>query len=93
MRKAFNWLVKSSVYPKQTSLFIKGLGATIVSYVLFFSGIVHIPLNESDLNQVVELIATIVEVILTLVSMFVALKGFIRKIALTVTGKNAVLNQ
>lgn len=93
MKKIIAWLVLSSKDPQKVSLMIKGILTGAVTYIIFFAGMFHINLVQTDLNQIIEGLVKIIEVALTLFSAIATLVGAIRKVSRTVTGDNKVLNQ
>jgi hypothetical protein len=90
--KFLQWLILSSVDPKSKSLAVKGILLSIIPYVIFLSGFTNIAVPDSDtLVVLADLFASIVQIVLTAVSLIVTLVGIIRKIYMTLEGTNKVL--
>ncbi len=92
MQKIITWLIVSSKDPQKVSLFIKGVLLGVLPTVVYFAGLAHLNVGQSDLKAVVEVLAQIIEVGLGLVSVVVALVGLVRKIWRTAQGENRALN-
>ena len=92
LKKFLTWLLISSENPYKWSLTIKGTLTMGITYVLFFAGIFHVNIAQNDLKNLVDVAVKIVETTLTLISVIATGCGLVRKIALTITGENKVVN-
>ncbi len=93
MKKIIAWLVLSSKDPQRISLMLKGIFTAAVTYIVFFAGIFHINVGQSDIAILSDAVVKIVETALTFISAIVTIVGLFRKIHTTVTGTNQVINQ
>lgn len=92
MKKFIVWLVLSSKDPEKVSLTIKGILASVATYVVFFTSLFHLNFNVTDLTTIGDMISKIIEALLMIVSMVTALIGAVRKIKSTMNGTNEVIN-
>jgi hypothetical protein len=91
LKKIFQWIVYSSANPTKVSLTLKGAGVTVIGFLVPVIGLTHIAIGgdpSTVLNSILDSIASIVQVALTLVGAIVGLYGLVRKVWLTVTGQN-----
>lgn len=95
----FNWIVLSSKDPNKVSLTVRAAllaaipGAIWALGTLCATAGVCIPIEDAELRAVANAAADLAFLTLSAVSAIGIIWGFFRKIWLTVTGKNAVLNQ
>jgi len=89
--KIFTWLMVSSKDTEKLSLTVKGVLIGAVTYIVFFAGIFHFNVDQGDLNSLANQLADIVKMTLSLVSAVATTVGLIRKIYLSLTGKNKAL--
>jgi hypothetical protein len=89
MKNFIKWVIGSSSDAEGISLTVKGALTAIIPYVIFASGIGHVSVSQSDLTNFVADIASLVQILLTGVSMVMATYGLLRKLYLTAIGKNA----
>lgn len=95
----FNWIVLSSKDPNKVSLTVRAAllsaipGAIWAVGTLCATGGVCIPIADDELRTVANAAADLAFLALSAVSAIGIIYGFLRKIWLTVTGKNAVINQ
>jgi len=91
--KIIAWIVLSSKDPQKVSLMIKGAAAWAGTYILFFAGIFHFNVGQSDVASIFEAVAKFVEYALYAISAVSTVWGLIRKVKRTADGTNRVLNQ
>lgn len=91
IKNFFTWLVASSADPNKVSLTVTSALTALIPYGIFLSGITHHSLDAADAGAVVAAIGTLVQVLLTAVSVCLFLYGLIRKIYLSLTGRNAAM--
>lgn len=87
MNKILNWLTLSSADVTQGSLFIKGLVVLIPS-ILVFSKFANIQLDSDTLTTIINTLSNILLYISSILMGIVTLYGLLRKIILTMEGKN-----
>ena len=92
LKLVWDWLVKSSADPKQTSLFIKASLTTVASALLFAADFLNLNIGNEEINLIVNGITDLVFAGLTFFGTILALVGFVRKVTLTATGQNKVVN-
>lgn len=87
------WVMLSSQDPAATSLTVKAALAALLTWLTMAAGLGHISLPIDQISGLFDLIVQWVQTVLLLVSTSVAVFGAVRKIYLTIAGKNPVLNQ
>jgi hypothetical protein len=92
MKKFIAWLIFSSKDPNKISLTIKATGATVATYIVFFAGLFHLNIGQSDLSSLIDALAQLAGLLLQAVTTVMAIVGFVRKIHTSITGENQVLN-
>lgn len=85
------WVVLSSKNPEQTSLTLKSSLVAVATFLTMVFGLAHVAVPISSLTPIVDLIISWIQTALLLVSIGGSIYGAIRKLYLTVTGKNVVL--
>ena len=85
----WDWLVYSSANPSKYSLFLKGTLVTVATYATVLAGFAHISVPSDLITQIIDGIVAVVQDFLMLVAVVAATVGAIRKVILTITGKNA----
>ena len=91
LKKAWDWVVKSSVNANQLSLTVKAFLYGIIPGILFLANLAHVQIGSAELTSIVD---GIVQVIVTLggfISALVFVVGLVRKIVFTITGDNEVV--
>jgi len=83
--------VYSSTNPEKLSLTVKAVLTGIIPYVIVLSGLTHTAINSSELNDVVATVAMTIQYGLTFVAAILGAYGTIRKVYLTATGQNPVV--
>ena len=89
--KIWNWIVKSSANASNWSLTIKGL-ITLVPTVVIFLNLVHVPITSDQITNLLQAVVELVTAVGALAGAIAAVYGFVRKIVLTIEGKNDVVN-
>lgn len=92
MKKFWAWLLLSSSDPEKASLTIKSIGATVVTYGIFFAGLFHKNVNADDLNVLTNSVANFIGIVLIGISSVTAIVAAIRKIFKSLNGTNEVIN-
>ncbi len=92
MKKFWAWLLLSSSDPEKVSLTIKSAGAMFATYIIFFTGLFHKNIQPSDLEVLTNGIANFVSLALMAISAVVGVWAALRKIFLSLTGGNEVIN-
>lgn len=92
MKKFWAWLLLSSNDPQKASLAVKNAFALVVTYIVFFTGLFHKNVNAGDLDILTNSIANFVSLALMAISAALTAWGVLRKILLTLTGSNRVVN-
>ena len=90
---AWDWLVVSSVDPYKVSLALKGLLLTVVSFIVPVLALMGNAIDNEQVQNVVDAIAAVVQAFLSLVGAIIFLYGLIRKVYLTIVGKNVGISQ
>ncbi len=93
MKKIIAWFVYSSKNPKRVSLSFKGLLGAAATYIIFFAGVFHLNISQTDLSSTIDALTNVVKFIFEVISWCITGYGMIRKIYLTSKGQNAVLNE
>ncbi len=98
LRTLYQWVVYSSTNEEKLSLTIQGVAGTIVTGLIFLSGISNLGVPADDFNNLLSLFMAAVhaiffglQAILAAVSAWAVVWGATRKIWTTVTGTNAVI--
>ena len=90
--KIYDWLVLSSVDPTKVSLTVKGALVSAAATATVLLGLAHMNLPvPADVNQVIDLSTTLIQLFFQGFGDMVMVVGLVRKIYLTVVGKNSVL--
>ncbi len=92
MKKIITWILLSSKDPNKVSLGIRATGAAFVTYIVFFAGLFHLNIGESELSGLIDALAQLAGLILQSITAVMAIVGFVRKIYSTIKGTNKVLN-
>jgi hypothetical protein len=86
--KTFNtlarWIVVSSTNPSDVSLTIKGILVGIVPTALILAGFAHVDVGSDQLNAIIDGIVSVVQTLLTLISVVMTTYGLLRKFLNTV---------
>lgn len=85
------WLLLSSKDPAKVSLTLRAGLVAAVSVIIQVSGILQIPIGESDLMVAVDALVAFVNGALTLIALGVTAYAAIRKIWTTIRGNNRVI--
>lgn len=91
MKKFWNWLTRSSANVEETSMTVKGIFTALIPIAIYFFHIFNIQVGSEQLSSIVDSIVAIVGVVLGIVSSIQVIVGFVRKIYLTIKGKNDVI--
>ena len=91
LKKAWDWIVKSSADAGKMSLMVKGILTAAIPTVVLLANFTNIQLESAELENIVALIAGLVFYIGSAVSTIMTIWGFIRKVFTTVMGTNAVI--
>ena len=95
--KIFQWLIYSSNDPQKVSLTVKMAGLAIIPTLLSIVGslcgfhVLCIPVDADWFNQTLGFIVNLVEYSLYAISALVGLFGLLRKLYLSLTGQNKVV--
>jgi hypothetical protein len=92
IQKIFHWFAVSSANPQDMALTVKGLLVAASPFMAAAFGLVHLPIDQSALSVIVNAMVNVVADSLTLVGSAMVLVGAVRKVLLSATGRNAVLN-
>lgn len=87
LKRFWNWLVKSSANPANTSLTVKGFLTGLIPLVLVVAPLVGVDLDANTLGSTVDDIKGVVEYALGSVGALLTAAGIIRKIYLTFAPK------
>lgn len=92
IKLAWLWLVRSSADPKKASLFVRASLTTVASALLFAADFLNLNISNEEINTIVNSITDLVFAGLTFFGTILVFVGFVRKVALTATGQNKVVN-
>jgi|GEM_PF-2883593 len=84
------WIVLSSANPSEVSLTIKGALVGALPLIMAGIGLAHLNIGQDAITPIFDTIASIVQGLLTLVSLGVMLYGMLRKVWLSIKGTNQV---
>lgn len=87
----YKFIVLSSANPKQTSMMFQGLLMGLIPAVMIIFGALDITVENQKLEDIITLATTALFVFFSLVSLVQTTVGGIRKIGLTVLGKNQAI--
>lgn len=92
MKLFFEWLVKSSADSSRIALSVKGFLLLLLPFVISLSGLtsLNIP-NQETLASIIDMIATAIQVVFTIIGSIAAFYGIVRKILTTWQNTNQVL--
>ncbi len=99
LKKMWKWIAVSSADPKKLSLALRMSLIAAIPWVLKLTGIACgfglfcIDVDSGNLEQVVESLSNVVFGTALVVSSIGAIYGWVRKVMLTVQGKNKALEQ
>jgi len=91
LKKAWEWLVKSSANANELSLTVKAFLYGLIPMVVAMSGIMHVQLNSNMLTELVDALGQVIVVVGGIVTGLTFLIALLRKIITTITGKNEVV--
>lgn len=86
------WVMLSSQDPAATSLTVKASLAALLTWITMAAGLGHITLPIDQISGLFDLVVQWIQTALLLVSTSVAIFGAARKIWLTISGNNPVLD-
>lgn len=86
LKKAWDWLVKSSADPQKTALTVKAGLNTIIGILLVVGPAFHLNLGKTQLDEVAEAIVQMIIYAYAIISSVAMIMGFIRKIKITLFG-------
>ena len=90
LQKLIAWIVVSSADPDEVSLTVKGALVAVIPTLMAVAGIAHINLGDGSLlTSLVDALAELIQVTLTLVATAIAVWGITRKIWYLVFPKSA----
>lgn len=88
---AWKWVVYSSADPVKTSLTIKALLVSGVTYLTVVFQFANINFGNFELNMLIDAIVAFIQALLMVVSTATALFGLLRKSYKTIKGTNPVM--
>jgi hypothetical protein len=88
---AWKWVVWSSADPAKTSLTIKALLVSGVTYLTVVFQFANINMGSFEMNVLIDGIVSFIQAILMVVSTATALFGLLRKSYKTIKGENPVI--
>lgn len=88
LKNSVHWLVVSSADPNDLALTVKGALIAIIPEVLIAANLFHFNVTNADLAALANAIFIAIQAGLTLIGATLAIVGLIRKMYLTVTGRN-----
>lgn len=91
MKKFWEWLVKSSANASQTSLTVKAFLYGIIPGILLFTKAFNLDIGGDQLTAIVDGIVAVIAFFGSLISAIAIVIGLVRKLWLTVIGKNSVV--
>ncbi len=90
MDKFLNWLLVSSADVNEWSLTIKG-ATVLVPTIVLFGNLAHVQFSSETLTSIVDTISTVVLYTGSILSGLATAIGLGRKVYLTITGKNVIM--
>lgn len=90
--KVFDWIWISASDPTKTSLTVKATLTTAASVFMTIVGFTHVNIGNDMVNGIVDAVNTVVLDGLIWVGAIAAAYGAIRKVWLSLTGKNPVIS-
>lgn len=91
--KFLHWFAMSSADPSSISMSLKGILTTAIPIIVIFTGLAHIQLSTDELTADADSIVQLVNAVLVAVGIGISTYGVIRKLILTMTGRNPVAKQ
>lgn len=91
LKKAWDWLVKSSADANKTSLTVKAFLYGVIPAVVYFLGLTGIQVGSETLTEIVNIIAELIVVAGGAITAIAAVWGVIRKLFTTAVGTNDVV--
>jgi hypothetical protein len=89
LQKLIAWIVVSSADPNEVSLTVKGALVAVVPTLMAVAGFAHINLGDGSLlTSLVDGLAQVIQVALTLVATAMAVWGTVRKVYYLIVPKN-----
>jgi len=91
LKRALQWLVKSSEDSHKWALTVKALLLGIVPAILYFANLTSVQLSSETLTAVIDLIAQLITYVGGAIAALGFAWGVLRKIILTIKGENDVV--
>lgn len=91
LKKAWEWLVKSSANASKLSLTVKAVLYGIIPATIYFLGLVDVQVGSETLTEIVNIIAELIVVAGGAITAIAAVWGVIRKLFTTAVGTNDVV--
>lgn len=79
LKSFISWLVVSSQDPKKVALTVQGFLMILVPFVVQFSGLLNLVVDEQNAKAFVDAVSILVQTSLTFVGSIVMVVGIIRK--------------
>ena len=90
LKKIWDWIYLSSVNANKISLTVKAFLYGLIPGIIFFSGLMKMQIGSAQLTQIIDTIAQSIVLFGGLITSLAFLYGSLRKIILTLLGKNDV---
>ncbi len=91
INKAIAWIVFSSKDPQKVSLTVKGVLLGLVPVIITGFNLAHVDLPTDTLTTLVDAVVQTINSGLTIIAGVMTFWGMVRKIHLTVTGENQIV--